>query len=54
MIDSYLDSIVWQSSMKLVESVYRFSNNLNSKENSQLISQLRKTSVSIPSNIAEG
>ncbi|MCK9211140.1 MAG: four helix bundle protein [Ignavibacteriaceae bacterium] len=54
MIRSYKDLIVWQKSMDLVESIYRITEKLPSKENFGLISQMRRAAVSIPSNIAEG
>lgn len=54
MIRSYKDLIVWQKSMGLVESIYHISENLPSKEQFGLISQMRRAAVSIPSNIAEG
>jgi four helix bundle protein len=53
-IMSYKDLIVWQKSMDLVESIYRITENLPSKENFGLISQMRRATISIPSNIAEG
>jgi four helix bundle protein len=40
--------------MDLVESVYRITEKLPSKEQFGLISQMRRAVVSIPSNIAEG
>lgn len=54
-INSYRDLIVWQKSMALVKSVYsvvrsHFPNN----EEYALSSQIRRSCISIPSNIAEG
>ena len=54
MIKQYRDLIVWQKSMQLVIDIYRFSNGLPKEEQYGLISQIRRSSVSIPSNIAEG
>lgn len=54
MINSFKDLIVWQKSMDLVESIYRITEKLPSKEQFGLISQMRRAAVSIPSNIAEG
>ena len=45
---------VWKKGMDLVEAVYSFSKVLPASENYGLTSQIRRASVSIPSNIAEG
>jgi len=54
MIKSYKDLIVWQSSVNLVESIYRITKKFPSSEKFGLISQMQRASVSVPSNIAEG
>jgi four helix bundle protein len=54
MIRSYKDLIVWQKSMDLVDSIYKTTEKLPSKEQFGLISQMRRASISVPSNIAEG
>jgi four helix bundle protein len=54
MIKSYKDLTVWQKSMDLVESIYRITEEFPMRENFGVISQMRRASVSIPSNIAEG
>ena len=53
-IKSYRDLLIWQRGMDLVESSYRISKNLPDDERYGLISQIRRASVSIPANIAEG
>ena len=53
-IESFKDLIVWQRSMELVKEVYRETINLPQSEIYGLTSQMRRCSVSIPSNIAEG
>ena len=53
-INSYKDLLVWQRGMDLVEDVYNFTKKLPDAEQFGLVSQLRRASVSIPSNIAEG
>lgn len=53
-INSFRDLNVWHSAMKLVETVYRLTELFPAKEAYGLTSQLRRASVSVPSNIAEG
>ncbi|MDO9453922.1 MAG: four helix bundle protein [Stagnimonas sp.] len=45
---------VWQAAMQLVTAVYRLTSQLPASEQYGLISQMRRASVSVPSNIAEG
>jgi len=45
---------VWQKSMELVTSVYKISKNFPIEEKYGLTSQITRSAVSIPSNIAEG
>jgi len=45
---------VWKESIELVKQVYVVTTNFPKEEKYGLISQLRRASVSIPSNIAEG
>lgn len=51
---SYKDLIAWQKAMDLVTAVYRVTASFPKEEQFGLTSQLRRASVSIPSNIAEG
>lgn len=53
-IRSYRDLLVWQRAMDFVESVYRETEGWPATERFGLINQLRRCSVSVPSNIAEG
>ena len=53
-IKSYRDLIVWQKSMSLVIEIYQVTKKLPKEEFYGLNMQLRRCSVSIPSNIAEG
>ena len=46
--------IIWQEGMDLCDSIYAYTETLPAKEKFNLISQLEKCGVSIPSNIAEG
>ena len=53
-IQSYKDLIVWQKSIKLVKLIYEMVKNFPKSETFALSDQLRRASVSISSNIAEG
>lgn len=53
-IHSFRDLIVWQKSMVLVKRVYEISAEFPKHELFGLTSQIRRSAVSIPSNIAEG
>lgn len=48
------ESIAWQKSMELCQSVYEATRTFPKEEMFGLTNQLRRASVSIPSNIAEG
>ena len=45
---------IWQDGIKCVKNIYKLSHGLPNDERFGLISQIRRASVSIPSNIAEG
>ena len=51
---THKDLEVWKRSIDLVLKVYDLSKNIPSEEKYGLISQIKRSSVSIPSNIAEG
>jgi four helix bundle protein len=51
---SYRDLLVWQRGVALALDCYRFSKKLPKEEMYGLTSQIRRASVSIPANIAEG
>lgn len=53
-VQSFRDLIVWQKAMQFVEDVYRASASFPVQEAYGLTSQLRRSAVSVPSNIAEG
>jgi len=53
-IKTFRDLIVWQKSMAFVTNVYKSTKNFPIEETYSLTNQLRRCSVSIPSNIAEG
>jgi len=53
-IKSYKDLQVWRDSMDFVVDIYMLTQNFPHSELYGLTSQLRRSSVSVPSNIAEG
>ena len=53
-INTYKDLIVWQKSMNLVIAIYELTELYPKSELFSLISQSRRSAISIPSNIAEG
>ena len=48
------DLKIWQKAMDVAENCYRISANFPSEEKYNLTSQIRRSALSIPSNIAEG
>ncbi len=53
-IDTFRDLIVWQKSLAFVTRIYEKTRSFPQNEQFGLISQVRRASVSVPSNIAEG
>jgi four helix bundle protein len=53
-VRDYRELIVWQKALDLAASVYRMTNDFPREERFGLTSQIRRSAVSIPSNIAEG
>ena len=53
-IGSFKDLIVWQRAMELAKEIYQATELLPKSEIYALSSQIRRSAVSIPSNIAEG
>src|SRR5258706_16194206 len=53
-ITSFKYLIVWQKAMELSEKIYHLTSELPKEEMYGLSSQIRRSAVSIPSNIAEG
>lgn len=45
---------VWQAAMKSTTMIYKLTNKFPEKEKFGLVSQMRRASISIPCNIAEG
>ena len=51
---SFQDLRIWQESMDLAVEIYRATSDFPKHETYGLVSQMRRASVSVPSNIAEG
>ena len=54
MVRDYKDLQVWQKSIELVKEIYFITKELPREESFNLISQMRRSAVSVSSNIAEG
>ncbi len=53
-MNDYKKLRIWQESINLVSEIYSITKNFPSEEKYGLINQLRRSAVSVPSNIAEG
>ncbi|MFH6604793.1 four helix bundle protein [Maribacter algicola] len=53
-MNNYRELIVWQKSISIVEKVYTLTSSFPDEEKYGLTGQIRRSSVSIASNIAEG
>lgn len=53
-VRSYRDLTVWQESMNLAENCYKLTRSFPKEEIYGMVSQVRRSAVSIPANIAEG
>ncbi len=53
-IASYRDLIVWKKAIELTLKIYALTDKFPKEETYGLTSQMRRSAVSIPSNIAEG
>ncbi|MDG2433308.1 four helix bundle protein [Flavobacterium sp.] len=51
---TFRDLLIWQKAMLVVTDIYAITNNFPKSEIYSLTSQLRRSAISIPSNIAEG
>ncbi|MGD0789088.1 MAG: four helix bundle protein, partial [Terracidiphilus sp.] len=54
MAHSFRDLVVWQRAMQLTVAIYRLTREFPREEMYGLTSQIRRSAVSLPSNIAEG
>ncbi len=53
-IRTFRDLMVWQKAVLFVTEIYRVTKDFPREEQFGLVSQMRRSSISIPSNIAEG
>jgi four helix bundle protein len=53
-IKNFKDLKIWQKGIKLVKSIYQLTVDFPSDEKYGITAQMRRSSISIPSNIAEG
>ena len=53
-VSSYRELLIWQKGMDITEKVYQLTKNFPNDEVYGLTSQIKRSSISIPSNIAEG
>ncbi len=53
-VKTYRDLVVWQKSISFVTNIYTLTRVFPRDEQFGIVSQMRRCSVSIPSNIAEG
>ena len=53
-IKSFRDLIIWQRGINLVKDVYKETRNFPKEELYGLTNQIRRSAISIPSNISEG
>lgn len=53
-VKTYKELLIWQKGIKLVVLVYKLTKTFPKEELYALTSQLKRASISIPSNIAEG
>jgi four helix bundle protein len=51
---NFRNMLIWKNGLNLVNKIYRLSKSLPDRETYGLISQITRSAVSIPSNIAEG
>ncbi|WP_411811371.1 four helix bundle protein [Chryseobacterium scophthalmum] len=51
---NFKELLVWQKSINFVTEIYELTNHFPKDEMYGLTSQIRRASISIPSNIAEG
>ena len=53
-IKTYRDLDIWKAGIRLVKNIYKLTGRLPKHELYGLVSQMRRSAISIPSNVAEG
>ena len=53
-IKTYRDLDIWKVAIELVKDIYELTENFPKQELYGLVSQMRRSAVSVPSNVAEG
>ncbi|UZO81923.1 four helix bundle protein [Aquimarina sp. ERC-38] len=53
-VKTYKDLLIWKKGIEIVKEIYKICKSLPKEELFSLQSQLKRSSISIPSNIAEG
>jgi four helix bundle protein len=53
-IKTYRDLQIWQKGIEIVTDIYGVTRNFPKEETYGLIAQMRRSAISIPSNVAEG
>ena len=53
-METHKDLRVWQQSMEMVTSIYLMTRTFPKEEQFELVAQIRRAAISVPSNIAEG
>ena len=53
-MSDHRDLLAWQEAMKLAELVYRVTDSFPARETYGLVAQVKRSAISVPSNIAEG
>jgi four helix bundle protein len=53
-IETYRDLEIWKKSIEVVKDIYKLTEKFPKQETYGLVSQMRRSAISIPSNVAEG
>ena len=54
MVQNYRDLVVWQRAMTLAEEIFKITSEFPKEQRYILVSQMQRSALSVPSNIAEG